>query len=147
MSNYSINTTKYNRLSLFQYQMRSITKISLKSQKHWSFMELHLLYWCQNEFSIESRTGRAIRAYSTNMHKQHRRSAPEGRSKSGDGRMDGWKRIKLSVINNTAWSSRSSFYAGTVAHPCLARSKILTSARNDSINNASSTIALNMYPV
>lgn len=82
-------------------------------------------------------------------HMQYRRryqSAPEGRSGSGDGRMDGWKRIKLSVINNAAWSPRSSFYAGTVAHTHISQGR-RSSPRNDSINNASSTIALNTYPV
>lgn len=84
-------------------------------------------------------------------HMQYRRryqSAPEGRSGSGDGRMDGWKRIKLSVINNAAWSPPFVVLRrNSRPHPRFARSKILTSARNDSINNASSTIALNTYPV
>lgn len=127
-----------------------------KEAKHsWSERSFDLVLnrlMSEPTLSIGSHTARLTRA-STSRAQTHtdRGISKCARGKIGDWETTGWmgwKRIKLSVINNAVWSPHSSFYAGTVAHTRVSRrSKILTSARNDSINNASSAIALNTYPV
>lgn len=97
--------------------MRKIEDIAIKKKsktKPKTFVKQrstsYRIDWCQNELSLDwisyGKTDTACndeRAYVytyTGTHSQRYQSAPEGRSGPGDGRMDGWKRIKLSVINN-----------------------------------------------
>lgn len=146
---------KYDKIQSYSCVLVQPTRNERKKRKHANgkaenireatfVPTLYRIDWCQNELTIESRTKTDTRVSTNTCSRtgnigRRYQSAPEGRSGSGDGRMDGWKRIKLSVINNAAWSPRSSFYAGTVAHthvsqgrrssPRLAMTRLITPRR------------------
>jgi len=137
---------------------RNETSSKAKPKTSWSYVRSTLcqIDWYQNELSIESRTRRRGTRASTNtctyMHRQHRRRYQSAfpQREDQDWETAGWMAGSVSnyrLLITPPDPPVRRFTQEQSPTPCLARSKILTSARNDSINNASSTIALNMYPV
>lgn len=147
MSNCSVNTIKVQSSSCSPYakweeEAKLHRRRSQKTFREATFVRpCTRIDWCQNEtldwISHEDRYAHIDKRVCVHAQAESRRryqSAPEGRSRSG-----GWKRIKLSVINNAVWSPRSSFYAGTVAHthvsqgrrssPRLAMTRLITPRR------------------